>query len=419
MKTTQDKIMMDLTSAKFVKLPPVEQLVDKLPAKVYRFKAIQTMAGMEYFLEYSEGFSSPKSLYGNIVSQRDRILKSYTASNKNLGVLLHGIGGTGKSTLAKLIAISVNEDLKQPVILIQGDSIKHMEYLISNLKQPVMFLIDEFEKMFEEDEEQGFLLTLLDGLYNSNHLFVLTANDPERINKYFFNRPSRIRYAFEYKSLPYEVYSEIVNDNFEEGYASELLGKLATINNLSFDIIQEVINEAKQFPELSVGELFEGFNLDKLELEIGNSPVSIYFGENKDKNLCEEIKTIIKKYVKDEHVKISAFASMSNYVSLDEIYDGHFNNNDPLVKVNIYIGDFLVNAYITPDLTKVSEITHRDIKITCSECGVTGIADNITRGLSEILEDINYRDTRDELRKDLAKLKAEDLKLVVNRAFAV
>lgn len=419
MKTTQDKIMMDLTSAKFVKLPPVEQLVDALPARVYRFKAIQTMAGMEYFLEYSDGFSSPKSLYGNIVSQRDRILKSYTASNKNLGVLLHGIGGTGKSTLAKLIAISVNEDLKQPVILIQGDSIKHMEYLISNLKQPVMFLIDEFEKMFEEDEEQGFLLTLLDGLYNSNHLFVLTANDPERINKYFFNRPSRIRYAFEYKSLPYEVYSEIVNDNFEEGYASELLGKLATINNLSFDIIQEVINEAKQFPELSVGELFEGFNLDKLELEIGNSPVSIYFGENKDKNLCEEVKTIIKKYVKDEHVKISVFASMSNYVSLDGIYDGYFNNNDPLVKANIYIGDFLVNAYITPDLTKVSEITHRDIKIACSGCGVTGIADNITRGLSEILEDINYRDTRDELRKDLAKLKAEDLKLVVNRAFAV
>ena len=46
-------------------------------------------------------------------------------------------------------------------------------------------------------------------------------------------------------------------------------------------------------------------------------------------------------------------------------------------------------------------------------------SDNITGGLSEILEDINYRDTRDELRKDLAKLKAEDLKLVVNRAFAV
>ena len=419
MNTTQDKIMMGLADAKFVKLPPVEQLVDKLPAKVYRFKAIQTMAGMEYFLEYAENFSSPKFLYGNITAQRDRILKSYTASNKNLGVLLHGIGGTGKSTLAKLIAISVTEDLKQPVIIIQNDSIKHMEYLISNLKQPVMFLIDEFEKMFDEDEEQGFLLTLLDGLYNSNHLFVLTANAPERINKYFFNRPSRIRYAFEYKSLPYEVYSEIVNDNFEEGYATELLGKLATINNLSFDIIQEVINEAKQFPELSVGELFEGFNLDKLELEIGNSPVSIYFGENKDKNLCEEVKTIIKKYIKDDHVKVSAFASMSNYVSLDGIYDGVFNGNDTLAKLNIYIDDFSLNVYITPDVTKVSEITHRDIKIACSECGVTGFADNITRALSEVLEDVNFREMRDELRKDLAKLKAEDLKLVVNRAYAL
>lgn len=33
----QDKVMLGITKAEFVKLPPVNQLVDLLPARVYRF----------------------------------------------------------------------------------------------------------------------------------------------------------------------------------------------------------------------------------------------------------------------------------------------------------------------------------------------------------------------------------------------
>ena len=35
----QDKVMLGITKAEFVKLPPVDQLVDLLPARVYRFVA--------------------------------------------------------------------------------------------------------------------------------------------------------------------------------------------------------------------------------------------------------------------------------------------------------------------------------------------------------------------------------------------
>ena len=97
----QDKVMLGITKAEFVKLPPVNQLVDLLPAKVYRFTVKETMQGPIYSLEYADMPKQPAKLYGNINLQKDRILRSYKTQDKNLGVLLHGNGGTGKSTLAK------------------------------------------------------------------------------------------------------------------------------------------------------------------------------------------------------------------------------------------------------------------------------------------------------------------------------
>lgn len=89
----QDKVMLGITKAEFVKLPPVDQLVDLLPARVYRFTVQETMQGPIYSLEYADMPKQPAKLYGNINLQKDRILRSYKTQDKNLGVLLHGNGG--------------------------------------------------------------------------------------------------------------------------------------------------------------------------------------------------------------------------------------------------------------------------------------------------------------------------------------
>lgn len=381
------------------------------------------MAGMVYFLEYADMPKQPAKLYGNINLQKDRILRSYKTQDKNLGVLLHGNGGTGKSTLAKLIAFDVVNELNQPVILVQQDSIKHLEYMLSNLKQPVMFLIDEFEKMFEETEDQGYLLTLLDGLYNNNHLFVLTANDQERINRYFFNRPSRIRYNFYYGALGYDVYGEIVNQHFEPDFAAQLSGKLATINNLSFDIIQEIINEAKAFPDLSVTELFDGFNLDRLDLDLGYADFKAMLKNPEtgkfDLSLADYIISALGM-LPYKLPKASVTGSLSRKMTLEGIYNGEFNERSEPFRVTLALGSENNNHWVYASRTRVEKIDHKEVHILVDTDPASSLRGLIANTLHDVVdyepfgEDYDYNDMYQEVEK-VANQDINEVMLVIER----
>ena len=286
-----------------------------------------------------------------------------------------------------------------------------------------MFLIDEFEKMFEETEDQGYLLTLLDGLYNNNHLFVLTANDQDRINRYFFNRPSRIRYNFYYGALGYDVYSEIINQHFEPDFAAQLTGKLATINNLSFDIIQEIINEAKAFPDLSVTELFEGFNLDRLDLDLGYAEFKVMLKDPDGKfdlNLVDYIKSALEK-LPYKLPKASVAGSLSRKMTLEGIYNGEFNDRAEPFRVSLSIGGETNNYWVNASRTKVDKIDHKEVRLVLDAYLAPALRNLLANTIRNVVdytqfgEDYEYNDMYEEVERVVDLEEEAEIMLVIER----
>lgn len=220
-----------------------------------------------YFIEKRDDFKLPKDLIQLNQYWGTYMLKTFNMYKRNLGILLHGKKGTGKSIDAKRICI----ESKLPVITISSgfSGIKFEEFL-AGFNQPFILFIDEFDKKYSQTKDDltnpNSLLSLLDGKYNSNILFLITSNS-SNVGTYLNNRPGRIRYKIPYRGLESKKIKEIAIEYLQnKDYLENLLFTCEILGFISIDILLTLIQECN----LSGEEPIKLINILNIEVSSSN-----------------------------------------------------------------------------------------------------------------------------------------------------
>lgn len=191
-----------------------------------------------FYLDLSENeFTFSHKIYGKDSVFINRCIKTYTNTVSNLGVLLSGLKGTGKSVTAKQLCNKLN----LPVVVI-NEAFDDIATFLSEISQDVIVLIDEYEKIFEKSYA---LLPIMDGVSMSKYrrVFILSTNDTF-INENLLNRPSRIRYHKAYGNLDADTCREIIDDILiNKEFKEDLLEVISTLSIVTIDLVISLIEE--------------------------------------------------------------------------------------------------------------------------------------------------------------------------------
>lgn len=205
---------------------------------------------MGFYLEQIDGFAIPSKIYGDTSKHADRILKTFFSRPASTGVMLTGEKGSGKTLLAKMLTHRAAGSFNIPTLLVNepfhGDA---FNTFIQSIEQPCVVLFDEFEKVYDNDEQEA-ALTLLDGVFPSKKLFVITCNDKWRVNQHMRNRPGRIFYMIEYTGLPLSFIREYCQDNLvQKEYIDKVCEITSLFSEFNFDMLSALVEEMNRYSE--------------------------------------------------------------------------------------------------------------------------------------------------------------------------
>jgi hypothetical protein len=220
-------------------------LHETLPVGNYTVKFNEM--GNFFYLEKIEDFTSPSRIYGNCVKHTSRIVNTFMSRPATTGVMLTGEKGSGKTLLSKNVSIELaKQDI--PTIVINtsyhGDTFKQF---VQSIDQPCVILFDEFEKVYDSEDQEA-ILTLLDGVFPSKKLFMLTCNNKWRVDQHMRNRPGRIFYMIDFKGLDSGFITEYCEENLEaKEHISTIVSIASLFSQFNFDMLKALVEEMNRY----------------------------------------------------------------------------------------------------------------------------------------------------------------------------
>ena len=216
--------------------------INELPLGVYNVGL--SLEGW-YLEKYADEFTFDYKIYGLETEFCEHVIKTFENTTGNLGIMLTGIKGTGKTVTAKILANA----FKLPVIIVKdmgGNNQGMIEYFSSFNFDSILFF-DEFEKNFSDKDSS--ILQIMDGVYTSEYrrIFLLTTNETH-INDNLISRPSRLRYIREFGNLEQEVTREYLNDTLnDKSRIEDVIDFVDTLQISTIDILKSIVEEINIF----------------------------------------------------------------------------------------------------------------------------------------------------------------------------
>lgn len=243
------------------------KITNSIPTDVYdlEFKPSEGYA----LIKSNTDYTNTEKLYGDIGDKITKIFKVWNSTDRNLGVILSGLKGQGKTISAKAI-VQKALTLGLPAISISQNTPDLPKYL-NSIEQDIVVLFDEFEKNFSGSSilnpgpanafrdpersaaersrggDQQTLLGTFDGLgCKYRRLWIVTCNDINMLDDNLLNRPGRFHFHLRFASVKEDEIREYMRDRLDKKYWSEIdkvVMFASTASVLNYDCLRALCTE--------------------------------------------------------------------------------------------------------------------------------------------------------------------------------
>lgn len=295
---------------------------DQLPPKTYRVD-YDPETRIFPLLE-AHDFEIPETkIYGQHLDKVKKVLNSMDKMNRNLGVILSGDKGIGKSLFSKCLGLKARKK-GIPVILV-NEYHEGIANFLEEIEQTVMILFDEYDKTFDEKKHncQAEMLSLFDGVSAGKKLFVITCNEIQSLSQYLINRPGRFHYHFRFLYPTADEIRDYMEDKLDKQYYDEIENVIAfsVRMNLNYDCLRSIAFELNN--GLKFQEAINDLNIIRIS-QYKNIKIIVEF----------ENQATLSGKIKEWQLYDNTITDMSIYLP---------DNIRPLSYVGEYIGEFPMN----------------------------------------------------------------------------